>query len=174
MALHAAEMIGLLAGGIQQTPVVQCVTAAPESWIKWLLPTIVQTVVSLASIAAGVWIALWSFRSTSKSDHKRRVLDQKKAERGQLLRSIAATQRVLMSEAAKERVELMVDGLKSATHELWVAQGNCIFLQDFFANPVKNERFFSFIAEADSASDKIDMTRNARCYEITLIAQSLK
>ncbi len=81
MILHVASMIAFFVDQLAQAPVVvQCAPTVPDSWVKWLLPTIVQTVVSLASISAGVLIALWSFRATSKRDRERWILDQKKAE----------------------------------------------------------------------------------------------
>lgn len=88
--LHACltQMIPSLAA---QTPVqVEIVQRAlPESWVKWLLPTIVQTTMSLASITAGVWIALWSFGATSKRDHRQWLRDQRKEEWKELLINIA-------------------------------------------------------------------------------------
>jgi hypothetical protein len=92
MILHAATLAAFLVDQIQQAPiVVQCVQKdEPESWAKWL-PTIVQTVVSLASITAGVLIAWRSFLATSEKDHRRWLLDQKKAEWRELLDVLGRT-----------------------------------------------------------------------------------
>jgi hypothetical protein len=82
MILHAVSIAAFLLDSVQQAPVtIQCLQAAPESWSKWL----VQFLVSLIPVVGGVGIALWSFRATSKRDHKRWLLDQKKAEWKELL-----------------------------------------------------------------------------------------
>lgn len=89
MVFHTAGLVATFVDQMQQGPVVvQCAQATPESWVKSLLPTFVQTVVSLASITAGVWIALWSFRASGKREHERWVLDQKKAEWREILEAI--------------------------------------------------------------------------------------
>jgi hypothetical protein len=101
MILHAASIAAFFVDQLVQAPVqIQCVQqSTPESWLKWLLPTIVQTVVSLLSIFAGVGIAVRSFRANKKAEHdqwvrnqqaghEQWVLDHKKAEWAELLASI--------------------------------------------------------------------------------------
>jgi hypothetical protein len=90
MILHAASIAAFFVDQLAQAPVqIQCVQqASSESWMKWLLPTIVQTVISLASITAGVLIAVWSFRKNRQTEHERWILDQKKAEWAELLDAI--------------------------------------------------------------------------------------
>jgi hypothetical protein len=103
MILHAASIAAFFVDKLAQAPVqVQCVQqATPEPMLKWLLPTIVQTVVSLASISAGVLIAVWSFKRNrhteyeqwirnQKAGHEQWVRDQKKAEWRELLDAIIA------------------------------------------------------------------------------------
>jgi hypothetical protein len=87
MILHAASMAALFVDQLAQAPVqIQCVQQpTPESWLKWLL----QFALSIVPVAGGVWIALWSFHATSKRDHERWILDQKKAEWKELLVKIA-------------------------------------------------------------------------------------
>jgi hypothetical protein len=93
MMLHAASLIAFFLDSVQQAPVVlQCVQSQCESWVKWLLPTLVQTVVSLLSIFAGVGIAVRSFRANKKSEHEQWVRDQKKAEWRDLLDSVCDCQ----------------------------------------------------------------------------------
>jgi hypothetical protein len=71
MMLCAAVTAAFLVDQVAQAPVaVQCVQAAPEPTLKWLLPTLVQTVVSLVSIGVGVGIAVWSFRRNRQSEHE--------------------------------------------------------------------------------------------------------
>src|SRR5271157_2009654 len=101
MILHAVSMVAVFVNQQAFEPIVlQCVSAEPDSWLKWLLPTIVQTVVSLASITAGVAIADWSFRKNRQSEHEQWVRnqqagheqwirDQSKAEWKELMSSIA-------------------------------------------------------------------------------------
>ena len=94
MILHAISMFAALIGESAQNPLhVQCLMQTPpEPWIKWLLPTIVQTVVSLASIGAGVAIAVWSFRKNHQTEHERWIRDQRQLEWNQLLGAIYGCQ----------------------------------------------------------------------------------
>ena len=91
MILHAASMAALFVDQLAQAPVqIQCVQqSTPESWLKWLLPTIVQTIVSLLSIFAGVCIAVRSFRANKTSEHEQWIRAQKKEEWKDLLAQIA-------------------------------------------------------------------------------------
>jgi hypothetical protein len=158
MVHPSAAMTTFLANIVSQAPViVQCPQPAPDSWLKWLLPTIVQTVVSLLSIGAGVAIAVWSFRKNHQSEHEQWVRDQKRAEWRELLMSTAEIQRVLRmgSMATLDRAREIDDKLKQAVHELSVASARCVFLQDFFSNRDKRSKFYSFLLEADLASESI-------------------
>ncbi|MGD0729838.1 MAG: hypothetical protein ABR956_01145 [Terracidiphilus sp.] len=105
MMLHVASMAAVFVDQVTQAPIqIQCVQqAAPESWVKWLLPTIVQTVVSLLSIFAGVAIAVRSFRANrtteheqwirnEKAGHHRWLREQKKAEWREVLDAIKECQ----------------------------------------------------------------------------------
>ena len=87
MILHTAALSACLIDQVQSSPiVVQLVQKSePESWHKWLLPTIIQTVVSLGSIASGVCIAWWSFNRSARTEHEQWVRDQRKAEWRELL-----------------------------------------------------------------------------------------
>lgn len=91
MILHAASIAAFFAGQLAQPPVqIQCVQQAePESWVKWLL----QFALSIVPVAGGVGIALWSFHATSKREHKRWILDQKKAEWKELFTAITEVQK---------------------------------------------------------------------------------
>jgi hypothetical protein len=130
MTLHTVAAVGLFVQTAKQ------LASAMQDWGKWI-----PTAVSLLSIGIGVWIAdrsiratrhltEWSFRATSERDHERWILDQKKSEWSQLLRSVAEVHRVLrvVSTTGKERAELIAESLKPAVHELVIAQANCIFL----------------------------------------------
>jgi hypothetical protein len=77
MVLHFAAMAAILVDTVSQAPVVvQCPQPSPEPWWKWLL----QFILSVIPVAGGVGIAVWTLRATSRRDHKRWVLDQKKSE----------------------------------------------------------------------------------------------
>jgi len=149
---------------------IRCVQQpAPESWAKWLLPTIVQTVVSLASIGAGVGIAFWSFRRNRQSEHEQWlrnqkagheqwIRDQRKAEWRDLLKTAAEIQRVLRMETMTmgKRAREIADKLKQVAHELSITSASCIFLYDFFSDAKKRARSYSFLQEADEASESMD------------------
>jgi hypothetical protein len=162
MALHAVEVVALFVDTVQQAPIlVQCAQAAPEPWWKW-------SVQSVIPVAGGTLIAVLSFVQNRKSEqkqwernqraaHKQWILDQKRAEWSGLLRATAEVQRVLrvVSTTNKERIAGIVDELKPAVHELSVARANCFFLHRFFADQVRSKKFYSFIEDADNASESI-------------------
>jgi len=99
MILHAASIAAFFVVQTQQAQcVVQCTPNPTDSWEKWL-PTFVQTIVSLASIGAGVGIAVWSFWKNRQSEHEQWgrnqragheqwLRDQKKAEWRELLDAV--------------------------------------------------------------------------------------
>jgi hypothetical protein len=91
MIPYVAKLVPHIINQVSQAPtVIQCLQKTePDSWLKWLLPTVIQTFVSLASIAAGVLIAVNSFRANSKKEHKQWILGQKKAEWRELLKALA-------------------------------------------------------------------------------------
>ena len=100
MSLHVGVALAVFVDQMSRAPVVQCTQAAPEPTLKWLLPTIVQTVVSLVSVAVGVGIAVWSFRRNrlaeneqwlrnEKAGHEQWIRDQSKAEWRDVLAKIA-------------------------------------------------------------------------------------
>jgi len=79
--IHFALMTAVLVDQAAQGPlVVQIPQLESDPWFKWLLPTIVQTIVSLLSIGSGVAIAVRSFRANRRSEHEQWIRDQKKAE----------------------------------------------------------------------------------------------
>jgi hypothetical protein len=124
MILHAASIAAFFADQIAQAPVVvQCVQAAPEPMLKWLLPTIVQTVISLASISAGVLIAVWSFRKNrqteheqwvrnQKAEHEQWVRDQKITEWGALMRSLTDAYRYFSHYSEGGKIQRLLDNEK--------------------------------------------------------------
>jgi hypothetical protein len=115
MTLHAASMIVVFMDTVQQAPtVVQC---APEPTLKWLLPTIVQTLVSLLSIGTGVGIVVWSFRRNRQSEHEQWTRNQS-AEHDHWLRdqSKAEWKDLLLKIAEIEhRIPIMVTGIPDHT-----------------------------------------------------------
>jgi hypothetical protein len=112
MFFHPAALLAFFADQATQAPVVaQCPQAAPESWVKWLLPAIVQTVVSLISIAAGVGIAVWSFRRNRQTEHEQWVRDQKLGEWRELISAVASVED-LIPILIDEKLDL--DALKQA------------------------------------------------------------
>jgi hypothetical protein len=87
MILHVVSLFASLANAAPQQQVpVQCVLQPPPD--SWLMP-IIQTVVSLASITAGVCIAVASFRANKRAEHEQWIRDQKRAEWRELLIKIA-------------------------------------------------------------------------------------
>lgn len=81
MILHSIPMLAIFMSQSTQTPqqIQYVLQTSPEPWEKWLLPTIIQTVISLASIVAGVGIAFWSFRKNRENEEKQWERNQRAA-----------------------------------------------------------------------------------------------
>jgi hypothetical protein len=170
MILHAASIAAFFAQQTQQAQcVVQCTSSPTDSWKKWL-PAFVQTIVSLVSIGAGVWIAAWSFSKNRQSEHEQWVRnqraeheqwirDQKKAEWSRLLESVANIYRILYlgKTMNREIEEALKNELKPAIRALSVALANCIFLEEFRPNNEKGKKITDFIKSAYITSNKISM-----------------
>ncbi len=124
-----AAVSSLIAQSSAQAQGIQ--TAARENWVRWLLPTVVQTVVSLASIMAGVWIALWSFGATSKRDRERWLLDQKKAEWRELLASLYRIgEQYLPPHRKGELTDTIIDRVHAAHRALDGITMQYVFISD--------------------------------------------
>jgi hypothetical protein len=111
MILHAASIATFFVDQLAQAPVqIQCVQqTAPESWLKWLLPTIVQTVVSLASITAGVLIAVLSFRKNRQSEHEQWERNQQAGHEQWVRDHKKAEWRELMKKVTKVVIQATID-----------------------------------------------------------------
>jgi len=159
MILHAASIVAHFIDQATQAPVqIQCVQqTTPEPMLKWLLPTIVQTVVSLLSIFAGVGIAVRSFRANKKTEHEQWVRDQKKAEWKQLLEGVANINGIvyLGQTVSREIAERIKNELKPAIQALSMSPANCIFLKEFQINSENEKKITDFINSAYITSNKI-------------------
>jgi hypothetical protein len=131
MILYVASVAAVVVGTATTSPVqIQCVQqAAPESWMRWLLPTIIQTVVSLASIGAGVGIAVWSFRRNRESEqnqwvrnqraaHIQWIRDQRKAEWGALIRGLADAYNYFSHFSEESKIESLLKNEKAILRAL--------------------------------------------------------
>jgi hypothetical protein len=174
MILHAASIAAFFVAQTQQAQcAIQCVQAAPGTWLDRLLPTIIQTVISLASITAGVWIAVASFRANKKAEHEQWVRDQKKAEWNALLHGVANvfhitnfTTSIGWNGGIADRI---ATELEQALEEISIACANCIFLDNFRQNKEGDKKINEFLKNTkmqalklkgnlglfDSQSDKI-------------------
>ncbi len=157
MIFHIASMAALLVNQAQASVVAQCAPSTPDPWWKWLLPTIVQTVVSLASIGAGVAIAVWSFRRNRQSERGQWIRDQKKAEWSSLLRSVANVYQItyLVNGWNRMIVDRIVSGLEPALKEVSIARANCIFLDKFRLNNEGDRKIMEFLRFATIQSQRI-------------------
>lgn len=83
MIIDAASIAALFLDQLAQVPVVvQCVLPpkVDPGLKQWIQP-----ILNLVSIVAVIGIAIWSFGATSRKEHRRWILDQKKAEWKELL-----------------------------------------------------------------------------------------
>ena len=91
MIFHVASIAAFFVDQLAQTPVVvQCVVP-PDTDPE--LKQWVQPILNLVSIVAVVGIAIFSFGATSRKEHRRWVLDQKKAEWKELFSAITEIQK---------------------------------------------------------------------------------
>jgi hypothetical protein len=90
MILHAASIAAFF---VAQTPqaqyAVQCVQAAPGTWLDRLLYFLPQFMVSVIPVAGGVGIAWMAFRWNRKKERAQWVRDQKITEWRKLLECIS-------------------------------------------------------------------------------------
>jgi hypothetical protein len=127
---------------LAQAPVqIQCVLPpnADPGWKQWI-----PTAVSLLSIGIGVWIAQWSFHASSRRDHERWVLDQKKAEWRELLVGLSETFREYMppymSDETAQRFIQDVGNIQRRTDGITMP-----FI--FIAQYLEDQKFYSRIEE---------------------------
>jgi hypothetical protein len=158
MILHAVSTAAFFVDTVQQTPVLlNCTQAAPQPEWKWWAGALASWVGPLLSGVVSIYVAWRVFHWQGEKEHSAWIRDQKKAEWSGLLRSTAEIQRILrvVNTPNKERIERIVEKLKPAVHELSVASTGCVFLQDFFADPKKRAKFYSFIKNADYTSELV-------------------
>jgi hypothetical protein len=167
MMFHLASMVAAFVDQAAQAPVqIQCVQqAAPESWVKWLLPTILQTVVSLASITAGVLIAIWSFRKNRQSEHEqwvrnqnagheRWILDQKKIEWKELLKVVSDIEIVIPAVSKiQERYDSVSKCLPHQVARLLGIRASCVFLFDSLHREESVDAFQEFVGASTVAAE---------------------
>ncbi len=168
MALDVASMALLVSSVAQAPAVVQCAQSTPESWLKGLLPTIVQTVVSLASITAGVLIAVWSFRKNRQTENEQWIRNQKAAH-DQWVRDQKVVEWKDLIELAGEYERLMPAG-KPGSSTVNAVRNDILPLCDRIAHssaralaisPVLSingirSMIFQIVQEADNAIGRID------------------
>jgi hypothetical protein len=95
MALHVAAMMAVFVDQVAQAPVaVNCPASAPELPWKWIIQ-------SVAPVAGGTLIAVWSFVVNRRSEQRQWVRDQKKAEWRELLETLNSN---LLPFAKKEAI----------------------------------------------------------------------
>jgi hypothetical protein len=146
-------------------PVVKCVLPPdPDQGLRQWIPT----AVSLLSIGIGVWIAnrsirknreltVWSFSQTSRRDHERWNLDQKKAEWNLLLRSVASVYQItdLVNGWNRKFADRIVSELEPALKEVAIARANCVFLDKFRLNNEGGKKIREFLRFAEIQSQKL-------------------
>lgn len=154
---HVACAIAQAVDAVSQSRmIVQCPQPAPESWLKWLLPTVVQTVVSLLSIGAGVSIAVWSFRRNRQSEHEQWVRDQKRAEWRDVLKVTAEMESTIPAVSGiQERYDSVSKCLPPMVARLLSARGGCVFISEVLDQQDLVELFDSFVRSCAGAAESL-------------------
>ncbi len=158
MVFHTVTMIATLADGAAQATIqVQCaLQQATDPWWRWLLPTVVQTAVSLLSVVAGVAIAVWSFRRNRKTEHEQWIRDQKRSDWKQLLKAVAEFGMIVPAVSKIEVDYIQVaEGLISAIQRVEEAYANCLFLEDFLKNERNRDLILAFLQHSTDVASKI-------------------
>jgi hypothetical protein len=159
MILHAVSVAAVFVDQLAQaqTPVqIQCVQAAPEPTLKWLLPTIVQTLISLVSIGVGVGIAVWSFRKNRQSEHEQWIRDQKKCEWKELLQTASGIEAVIPAVAKiQERYDLVSECLPQRIAQLQAVRASCVFLSEFLYLQESVVAFTEFVQASAGAAESL-------------------
>jgi hypothetical protein len=121
------------------------------------LPTIVQTVVSLLSIFAGVGIAVRSFRASKETEHAQWVRNQKKEEWSLLLSSVASVYQItdLLNGWNRKIADRIVSELEPALKEVSIARANCVFLGKFRLNNEGGRKIREFLRFAELQTQKL-------------------
>jgi hypothetical protein len=162
MILHAASIAAFFVDQLAQAPVqIQCVQqSAQEPTLKWLLPTIVQTVISLLSIFAGVGIAVRSFRANKKSEHEQWIrnqkagreqwiLDQRKSEWKELLLTVAGIEIVIPAVSKiQDRYDSVSKCLPQRIAQLLAVRAGCVFLSEILYRQESVEVFTEFVEKS--------------------------
>jgi hypothetical protein len=167
MILHAVSMVAVLVDQVQQAQCVfNCVLPTPEPVWKWWFGALAPWVGPLLSCVVSIFVAWKVFSWQGAKDRKQWILDQKKSDWRELLRQSAEIQRIfrMVNTPNKERIEKIVEQLKPAVHELSVSAASCVFLRAFFSDQANREKFYSFIRDADEASELIDALRSIHRY----------
>jgi len=158
MFFHPAALLAFFADQATQAPVVvQCPQAAPEWWVKWLLPT---SVVGLLSIAAGVGIAVWSFWRNRRTEHEQWVRDQKLGEWRELISAVASVEDLI---PIKIDEKLDLDALKQAILHVVPYLRNRLFinkdLQEIRFGDEWNELLKFALSDLPNAQHSLDYAR---------------
>ena len=168
MILHAVSIAAFFVDQLAQAPVVvQCVVPpnADPGWKQWI-----PTAVSLLSVGIGLWIANrtirnarelteWSFRATSEKDHKRWLLDLKRAEWSVLLRGVAnvfhITNFTTLNGWNGKIANRIATELEQALEEISIARANCIFLDSFRQNKEGDKKIDEFLKNTKLLAQKL-------------------
>lgn len=127
MISQIASFAAALADHMTLAPVVvQCPPTPPDPWWKWLLPTLVQSIFSLFSIAAGVAIAVWSFRRNRQTEHEQYFRDHRRAEWRELLDKIGAVSVAMTIDRPKQQIS---DRLRDSLVELAQCLDSRMFIE---------------------------------------------
>ena len=131
MVLHAASMAAVFVDQVALAPVVvQCAPNAPDSWLKWLLPTIVQMVVSLLSIFAGVGIAVRSFRANKRTEHEQWVRDKKMSEWSTLMHRLTEAYQYFSHYSPEGKIQRLIENEMTILRILDEASMSFVFIAE--------------------------------------------
>jgi hypothetical protein len=154
MILHAASMTALFVDQVTQAPaVVQCVLPAnADPGLKqWIQP-----ILNLVSILAVVGIAIFSFGATSRKEHRRWLLDQKKAEWKELIKTASEIESVIpLTLRIQEGYDSASMFLPQKIAQLSGIRESCLFLGDILHRKENLDAFSEFTTLAALVSENL-------------------
>lgn len=160
MIVHVPSLIAFLVNAAPQAPIqVQCMQqSSSDPWWKSLLPTIVQTALSLLSIGGGVGIAVWSFRRNRQTEHEQWIRDQRRAEWREILTVCDEIIRdCLPLWKQGDTIDSLIERVRMAQSRLYGLPTKFVFISDALNR--SSLQLYDYVRGLDDALERMEALR---------------